>query len=186
MILATTAGAQSTSQVGHREPIAQYEVSVGAAVSGNSSYCCDRERTGMASVGVRWSPGDVGAIRLAVVALDRRSDYDFGSGYTDHRRDRVLATTTSADAFFRLRGDFGASLSAGIGFAPYVKGEETDRSGPYAPQSSSRGMGGVLTGSAGLRYRWLVIEQRAFFVHSPDDVLKTGSAFFPVSVGIRF
>jgi hypothetical protein len=185
--------AQSTTNVGHYERPIQFDVFVGTefADERNEYPCCSSGPLRMLSAGVRWRPVDDGGFRLGVLNAARTTESTFftsnGGKEPGYVRERLLAFTLSADYFLRLINDFGASVSVGVAFAPYVKGrlERSEQNGYPAPYDvSERSI--LYTGSLGLRYRWIFVEQHLMILGGANNAIRENREFYPVSVGLRF
>ena len=186
------ANAQSTTNVGHYERPIQADLSLGTDFAESQNvYCCNSGPFRMLSAGVRWRPVDDGGFRLGFLTASRNTEVTYYTANNQEDRaqvrERIIAATLSADYFLRVIGDLGASVSVGVGVAPRVQGR-LDRSAqntyPVPYNTTEAGM--LYTGSVGLRYRWIFVEQHLIILSGANSAIRENREFFPVSVGVRF
>ncbi|MEO7457329.1 MAG: hypothetical protein ABIY52_13785 [Gemmatimonadaceae bacterium] len=179
--------AQSTSQVGHTERPLQFELVGGSTISSSSVDCCHDGPAYYGAIGARRQLANGGGIRVDVVGLSQTSRIVFGPDNEYTTSARIVAVTASFDAFFRLVGDFGATVTAGAGFAPYVHGSQTSPSSyTYPERYSLTESSALLTAAVGIRYRWFFVEQQGITFMQAQRALAHGRQFFPVTLGVRF
>ncbi len=186
--------AQSTERVGHPERKLQFELSGGVGPSDATSGEM-AGRTGAGSVALRWDADGSGGLRIALWGSQNHSTYYYNiyDNSNSARRDSVvhselqIAVVASADIGIRLWRDLLVSGSIGGGYLPYAHSDVSygTLQNPYQ-YYSGHGSNFLLTGSVGVRYRWLLVEQHAMLVQGGSSGLGRGRSFYPLMVGFRF